>query len=174
MQQRTVLTDRDIRMRLQHSPPLLQGLIDEATQVQSCGVDLTLRKVSRFLSAGFLDFDNVRRTLPDREEVPWEDDAAELPPGAYHIVYNEQVNLPADVMALAYPRSSLLRCGVTTYTAVWDPGYSGRAEALMVVHNPHGFTLDRRARVTQLVFTQLASDVEEQYEGCYNYENLDP
>lgn len=171
--QDTVLTDQDIRERMQHSPPLIAGLLDEATQVQSCGVDLTLRAVSRFLSAGFLDFDNARRSLATREQLPWLNDAMELSPGAYHIVYNEQVNLPPDVMALAYPRSSLLRCGVTTYTAVWDPGYSGRAEALMLVHNPYGFILDRRARVTQLVFTRLGSDVAALYEGRYNRENLD-
>ncbi len=171
--QHTVLTDRDIRERLRQSPPLIQGLLDEATQIQSCGVDLTLRTVSGFRSAGFMDFDNSRRVLASREEIPWVNDIMELPPGAYHIVYNEQVNLPPDVMALAYPRSSLLRCGVATYTAVWDPGYSGRAEALMVVHNPHGFTLDRRARVTQLVFTQMGSSVDAVYEGRYNNENLD-
>lgn len=170
----TILTDRDIRERLQHSPPLIQGLLDDATQIQSCGVDLTLRKVSRFLSAGLLDFDNRQRTLASREEIPWVNDVMDLPPGAYHIVYNEQVNLPPDVMALAYPRSSLLRCGVTTYTAVWDPGYSGRAEALMVVHNPHGVALDRHARVTQLVFTQLTASVDAMYEGRYNNENLEP
>lgn len=170
--QDTVLTDRDIRKRLQHSPPLVVGLLDEATQVQSCGVDLTLRTVSRFLSAGCLDFDNTRRSLADREEIPWLNDAMDLPPGAYHIIYNEQVNLPPDIMALAYPRSSLLRCGVTTHTAVWDPGYSGRAESLMLVHNPHGFRLDRRARVTQLVFTQLGNGVENVYQGRYNHEHV--
>ena len=79
-----------------------------------------------------------------------------------------------DVMALAYPRSTLLRCGVTVFTAVWDPGYSGRAEALLVVHNPVGFRLYENARVVQLVFTRLGSQVESAYQGRFNGENLRP
>jgi dUTP pyrophosphatase len=74
-------------------------------------------------------------------------------------------------MALAYPRSSLLRCGVTLHTAVWDPGYSGRAEALLVVHNTHGFRLGRAARIAQLVFTRLGDSVDRPYEGRYHGEN---
>ncbi len=168
----TVLTDHAIREKLRRSPPLIEGLLDEDTQVQPCGVDLTVRTISRFESAGLIDFDNSRRVLASRIPVLWIDDSVDLPAGAYHIVYNEQVNLPHDVVALAYPRSSLLRCGATVYTAVWDPGYSGRAEALLVVHNPYGLTLRRHARVAQLVFTQLCGRVEAAYDGRFKNENL--
>jgi len=168
----TILTDRDIRARLLHVPPLVEGLRDAASQVQPCGVDLTVRTVSRFLAAGAVDFDNSSRVLPERTSIPWEGNFVSLAQGAYHVVYNEVVNLPRDVMALAFPRSSLLRCGVTVYTAVWDPGYSGRAESLLVVHNPCGFRLGEGARVVQLVFTVLGSDVESVYNGRFRGENL--
>jgi dUTP pyrophosphatase len=168
----TILTDRDIRARLHSAPPLVEGLRDEATQIQPCGVDLTVRTVSRFATAGTIDFDNSGRVLPERATIPWDDSFAALAQGAYHVVYNEVVNLPRDVMALAYPRSSLLRCGVTLHTAVWDPGYSGRAESLLVVHNPCGFRLGEGARVAQLVFTALGSDVESVYNGRFRGENL--
>lgn len=167
-----ILTDREIRARLRSVPPLVAGLRDEASQIQPCGVDLAVRTVSRFLTAGAIDFDNSGRVLPERETIPWNNSLISLPQGAYHVVYNEVVNLSRDVMALAYPRSSLLRCGVTLYTAVWDPGYSGRAESLLVVHNPHGFRLTEGARVAQLVFTVLGSDVESVYNGRFRGENL--
>jgi len=167
----TILTDRDIRARLHSVPPLLEGLRDESSQIQPCGVDLTVRTISRFVAAGSIDFDNSGRVLPERASIPWEGDFISLAQGAYHVVYNEVVNLPRDVMALAYPRSSLLRCGVTLYTAVWDPGYSGRAESLLVVHNLHGFRLGKGARVAQLVFTALGSDVESVYNGRFRGEN---
>ena len=169
-----ILTDQDIRARLSASPPLLEGLMDPSTQLQPCGVDLTVSTVSRFASGGAVDFDNKHRVLADREALTWKGGAIDLQPGPYHIVYNEIVNLPQDVMALAYPRSTLLRCGVTVFTAVWDPGYSGRAEALLVVHNPVGFRLYENARVVQLVFTRLGSQVESAYQGRFNGENLRP
>jgi dUTP pyrophosphatase len=168
----TILTDREIRARLLSKPLLLEGLRDESSQIQPCGVDLTVRTISRFMTAGTIDFDNSGRVLPERTPIPWEDNFASLAQGAYHIVYNEVVNLPRDIMALAYPRSSLLRCGVTLHTAVWDPGYSGRAESLLVVHNPCGFHLGEGARVAQLVFTILGSDVESVYNGRFRGENL--
>lgn len=169
----TILTDRDIRAALLTHPPLLEGLRDEATQIQSCGVDLTVRTVSRFVSPGTVDFDNSGRLLAEREPLEWHDGALQLPAGAYHIVYSEVVNLPRYVMAVAYPRSTLLRCGVTVYSAVWDPGYSGRAEALMVVLNHSGFRLCWSARVVQLVFSVLGTDVGDCYRGVYRGENLD-
>ena len=167
----TTLTDHQIRVRLRGSPPLIEGLRDEASQIQPCGVDLTVRTVSRFASQGAIDFDNTGRVLSVREDIPWVDGAIDLPAGAFHIVYNERVNLPSDIMALAYPRSTLLRCGVTIYTAVWDPGYSGRAEALLVVHNTQGFRLARDARVAQLVFTALGAPVGNSYGGRFKGEN---
>ena len=74
-------------------------------------------------------------------------------------------------MALGQPRSSLLRCGVTINMAVWDAGYSGRGQALLTVFNPHGFKLQKNARVAQLVFFQLAAETEG-YNGTYQGENL--
>ncbi len=168
----TVLTDRQIRRLLDATPPLLEGIRDRATQIQPCGVDLTVRTVSRFDSPGAMGYDNADRTLASTTPLPWSDGWLELPAGPYHIVYNEQVNLPGDIMALAYPRSSLMRCGVTVYSAVWDPGYSGRAEALLLVHNPHGFRLKQGARVVQLVFTRLAAPVGSRYEGRFRGENV--
>jgi len=150
----------------------MEGLKDVRTQVQPCGVDITVRTVSRFQSSGAVDFDNTQRVLSSLEAIPWQDGWVDLPQGAYHIFYNERVNLPPDVMALAYPRSSLLRCGVTLFTAVWDPGYSGRAESLLTVRNEHGFRLRKDARVAQLVFTVLGGDVEAAYRGRFNGENL--
>jgi dUTP pyrophosphatase len=168
-----VLTDREIRERLRCTPPLVEGLVDPATQVQSCGIDLTALRVSRFTGGGAVDFDNSARVLSATEALAWEDGWLHLPAGPYHLIYGQRVNLPADVMALAYPRSSLLRCGVSVYTAVWDPGYSGRAEALLVVHNPAGFRLGIDARVAQLVFTMLGDAVAAPYSGRFKGENAD-
>ncbi|MCX9014076.1 MAG: deoxyuridine 5'-triphosphate nucleotidohydrolase, partial [Candidatus Methanoperedens sp.] len=70
------------------------------------------------------------------------------------------------------PRSSLLRCGVTIETAVWDAGYSGRSESLLVVFNEDGFRVKKDARVLQLLFYRLGERVSEGYSGVYQNENL--
>ena len=98
-------------------------------------------------------------------------DSMELMPGTYIITYNEIVHLSKNIMALATPRSSLLRCGVTVNTAVWDAGYSGRSQSLMVVYNPRGFRLERNARLIQLVFFKLTGETEG-YSGAYQGENI--
>jgi len=95
----------------------------------------------------------------------------DLVSGVYIITYNEIIHLPKNIMALASPRSSLLRCGVTVNTAVWDAGYAGRSQSLMVVYNPQGFRLQRNARIVQLVFLRLTEETEG-YQGAYQGENI--
>lgn len=167
----TILADWQIRERLCGEPPLIDDMTDADTQIQPCGVDLTLRQVSRFASPGSIDYDNSARVIAERQSLEWVDGWIHLPAGSYHVIYNEVVNLPSDIMALAYPRSSLLRCGATVYTAVWDPGYSGRAEALLEVQNPEGLRLAQNARIVQLVFTRLGNPVGAQYSGRFHGEN---
>ena len=91
--------------------------------------------------------------------------------GAYLITYNEIVHLPKNVIALATPRSSLLRCGVTVHTAVWDAGYSGRSQSLLIVYHPQGFRLQKNSRIVQLVFLELTQETEG-YNGIYQRENI--
>jgi dUTP pyrophosphatase len=100
------------------------------------------------------------------------DEGLLLRPGPYLVTFNEIVNLPLDLMALAKPRSSLLRCGVAVHNAVWDAGYRGRSQALLVVYNPHGFTVYPKARLIQLVFFKLAKRPDRGYSGRFQSENL--
>ncbi len=94
-----------------------------------------------------------------------------LMPGPYIITYNEIVNLPLNIMALGKPRSSLLRCGAVVHTAVWDAGYSGRSQSLMIVYNAQGFRIQKNTRVVQLVFFKLTRETEG-YQGTYQGENI--
>jgi len=79
---------------------------------------------------------------------------------------HEWLRLPPTVMALARPRSTLLRIGAQLHTAVWDAGYEGRSEALLVVNNPFGIMLAGDAAICQLVFFSLTESVEG-YHGAY-------
>lgn len=82
------------------------------------------------------------------------------------------MNIPKNIAAIAKPRSSLLRCGVTIQTAVWDAGYGGRSESLLVVYNENGFRIRKNARIIQLLFFRLGKEVREGYSGAYQNENI--
>lgn len=162
-----------LRERLSAQPPLVEHFVDRDTQIQMNGVDFTLREVSRFDDEpGVVDFDNSERRTPSTTIIP-PDEASfwQLGPGPYWIVYNEVVNVPADMFGLARTRSSVLRCGAQIGTALWDSGYSGRSGSLLVVHNPAGIRLKKDARILQLVFFALDGPAAKVYAGTYQNEN---
>lgn len=166
-----VLTRQDIEALLNADPPLLEGLVDRAEQLQANGIDITLEKVSRFHGPGLLGRTSKERVLPEIDDIAFaNDDTVFLPPGTYQVRFNETVHLPGWLMAYARPRSSLLRSGVALHTAVWDAGYSGRGISLMVVYNPSGFRIARDARICQLVFHRLTGSTEVAYAGAYQFE----
>jgi len=168
-----ILSKQDIHRLLHQEPPLVESYINLDEQVQPNGIDLTLREVAMLQSPGRIAVKDSQRLVSDLAPLLFDGlDFIDLMPGAYIITYNEIVHLPKNVMALATPRSSLLRCGVMINTAVWDAGYSGRSQSLLVVYNPQGFRLQRNARIVQLVFLWLTQETEG-YHGAYQQENID-
>jgi dUTP pyrophosphatase len=149
----------------------ISGLVGEG-QCQPCGVDLTLREVHSLSEGGEIDFDNSKRRISKSSPLAFDSEGKiRLAQGCYKIIYNEYVKIPIDSCAFGFPRSSLLRCGADIRCAVWDPGYEGRSESLLVVHNPHGITLYRNAKVMQLAFARLESAAHAGYSGQYKGEN---
>ncbi len=155
------------------TPPLIESYISLEHQLQPNGFDLTLREVSLLHSQGSMGSNPEDRDISHTEALDFPSDGwLELAPQPYVITFNEIVNLPSDVMALGRPRSSLLRSGVSIHTAVWDAGYRGRSQALLVVNNPAGFRVQKNARLMQLVFIRMAKPVSEGYQGRFLGENI--
>ena len=169
---KTILSKRDISNLIERTPPLIEDYIKLEDQLQPNGFDLTLREVAMIQSGGRIGKSNLQRMVSSLSPLMFDSqDFMELIPGAYVITYNEVVHLPKNVMALGAPRSSLLRCGVTVHMAVWDAGYSGRSQSLMVVYNPESFRVQKNARIAQLVFFELGDETEG-YQGSYQGENI--
>lgn len=167
-----ILSKQDIQSLLQQELPLIENCVHLEQQLQPNGIDLTLREVALFQSSGKIAVMDNQRLVSDLARLVFDGlDFIDLVPGAYIITYNEIIHLPKNVMALASPRSSLLRCGVTVSTAVWDAGYSGRSQSLLIVYNPQGFRLQRNARIVQLIFLRLTTETEG-YQGAYQGENI--
>ena len=169
----TVLSKEHIQKLLGQEPPLIEGYTDLAEQLQPNGFDLTLCEIALLQSPGQIAVSNSQRRISSLAPLMFDGlGFVELVSGIYSITYNETLHLPKNAMALATPRSSLLRCGVTINTAVWDAGYSGRSQSLMIVYNTLGFRLQRNARILQLVFFRLTQKTEG-YQGTYQGENID-
>ena len=166
-----MLSESHLKSLLNSNPPLIENLIDPNKQIQPAGVDLSLSEVHSIHGSGKVDFDNSERELPKTQPLQFENDWLYLDPGIYKVIYNEIVHMPKNVVAIARTRSTLIRMGAQIVTAVWDPGYHGRSESLLVVHNPEGIYLKKNARIVQLIFFQLEEQTSG-YSGRYLGENI--
>ena len=167
------LSGESINQLVLATPPLLEGYLSLAEQLQPNGFDLTLREVGQLASPGGMGRAPEQRELSAVEPLAFDPEGwLQLVPGPYLITFNEVVALPLNLMALGRPRSSLLRSGVSIHSAVWDAGYRGRSQALLVVHNPLGYRVQRDARLLQLVFFRLDGPVDQGYRGRFMGENV--
>lgn len=152
---------------------LIENFIDLETQLTPNGFDLTIAEIFEFTAGGAVDFSNKERVLPPAKAVLTQKIKPEdkfgwwnLKKGVYKIRTNETVNLPNDLTALAFSRTTLLRSGAFTQHGVWDAGFRGRGEFILAVENPAGIKIKQNARVSQLVF--LSVDETEGYNGIYH------
>lgn len=92
---------------------IIVGLKDAAIQGQPCGVDLSLRKVFTWTSAGTVDFSNQYRAGSKTEqlELTGSPKSIHLSTGNYMVEFNEEVDIPLDIMGQVFVRSSLWRTG---------------------------------------------------------------
>ncbi len=167
----TVLGDKTLKRLVKDEKLVSKWFINkkQAQQIQQCGIELTLAKIEAFESAGSIDFDNKNRSLPKTYEVEFGGmgGSARVMPGAYLVTFNEVLKVPTNVVGIARPRSSLLRMGVTVETSVFDPGFEGGIQSLLIVQNPKGFVVFKGARLIQVMFMTLDADVEQGYSGVY-------
>lgn len=152
---------------------LIQDYIDLGTQLTPNGFDLTVAKVFVFDKAGALDFSNKERIVPQGNEIFAEKKSPKdkfgwwnLERGSYKVRTNETINLTASLVALAFSRTSLLRVGSFTQHGVWDAGFKGRGEFILVVENLKGIGLKQNARIAQLIFIRI-NETDKLYQGIY-------
>lgn len=166
--------DRDsIKHLIESQEHLLEDFLSLEAQLQPNGFDMTVRDLARLTNPGAVGTEDSERVTSEPEVIEFEADGwLQLKPGPYITTFNEVVNLPLDIMALGRPRSSLLRSGVAIHTAVWDAGYHGRSQALIVVYHPDGYRIQRGARLMQLVFFQMEIEASRGYQGRFQSENI--
>lgn len=158
--------------KLVEEKKLIEGYMNLDMQLTPNGFDLTTAEVFTFCEAGQIDFSNKERVIPEcapltpqKKQVSDKFGWWQLTPGIYKVRTNETVNLPTDLIACAFPRTSLLRMGGFIQNGVWDAGFRGRSEFVLVVGNPQGLGLKQNARIIQLVFLNVSET--EGYKGIY-------
>lgn len=168
--------NRDEITKLIQEKNLIEGHFDLDVQLTPNGFDLTAGSIFEFDQSGALDFSNKERVVPEgREIIPQKENPQDkfgwwrLERGAYKIITNEKVSLPKDLIALAFSRTSLLRMGAFTQHGVWDAGFKGRSEFVLVIENPSGIRLKQNARVAQLIFLRI-NESKHSYQGIYQRE----
>ncbi|MFH1327496.1 MAG: deoxyuridine 5'-triphosphate nucleotidohydrolase [Candidatus Bathyarchaeota archaeon] len=167
------LTGDEILEGIKASSPLIKDFIDLKEQLQPAGFEMTLSEIQTFEDSGSIDFTNKSRKLAKTKKIGLKEGSpTTLPAGAYTLRYNETVHLPKNILALIFPRSSLIRNGAVLYTAVWDPGYEGKGQGLLCIHNQYGLKIYKNARIGQMVFIKLGKSVAEGYRGIYTKEKV--
>ena len=151
---------------------LIENYINLDKQLTPNGFDLTVGKIFEFNSAGDIDFSNSERVVLEGKELAPEKRKEKdkygwwkLSRGAYKVRTNEVVNLPNDLAALGFTRTSLLRMGALTQNGIWDAGFRGKGEFILVVSNSQGINIKQNARVVQLMF--IGVERTEEYQGVY-------
>lgn len=149
---------------------MITEYVDLGEQLQPNGFDITIKDLSMYIEAGTIDFDNTERKIP--RCLPFvQYYKYHLQQGAYLIDFNEHIRIPSDLIAIARTRSSLLRVGAHIPSSVWDAGFDGYSQGMLVVNNNYGINLIKNARVLQLIF-MTRDDDESMYKGIYNEEKV--
>lgn len=151
---------------------LIENYINLEKQLTPNGFDLTVEKIFKFTGIGRLDFSNRERFIPETEElIPQKLQPLDkyawwnLDKGSYKVRTNEVVNLPSNLVGLMFSRTSLLRMGAFTQHGVWDAGFQGKGEFILVVENLQGIRIKQNARLVQLVFFKI--NPTENYQGIF-------
>jgi len=150
---------------------VIKNFQDKDSQIQIAGIDLTVKSIERFAIPGKISVDNRHRKLSVTEPVKLIDNYYIIPPGGYQVRYNESVHVPSDAAGLTLPRSSLMRCGATIHSALWDPGYEGKGMGLLTVFQQ--IKIEQNARIAQIVFFSLTDETQGQYSGVYQGEGIE-
>lgn len=158
---------------LTHSQsPILNLSEREIKNPEGVGFDLRLSAVHVLYGQGAL-LVNTRKT-PKANLLDHDSDGVyTLKPKIWYLVTTiETVNLPINMAAMVFPRSTLFRSGVELHTSVTPPGYEGPLTFGLSVSSDEGFKIQKGARFCHLVLMEVAEG-STKYRGQWNYGRID-
>ena len=158
----------------------VKNLVSEYVKINPAGIDLAPKAIFR-VPEDKIDYayfhGKQRGYFIDGEFVPLvealqrvepKNNFWELDKGIYYVVF-PKVKIPEDMVALAFPRSTLNRLGlIKIQTAVFDPGYEGEFNQTWYI--PFKIKIHINEAWVQLVFFKLENKAKDLYRGHWQNE----
>lgn len=159
----------------EHITPQEGELDDE--QLQPNGVDLRIDKIYEITNTAILKDKEYDKGVREESEILLKDNFSSLDKNSYmvmknkpHIVvYDEIIKIPEGHIGYVFPRSRLMRSGGFLTTAMWDQGYEGRGEGLLIPLN--NLVIENDMRIVQFTLFEALRG-EQLYDGDHQKERL--
>lgn len=149
----------DKLLKLVKTKKLVEGLTErELTNPEGAGFDLRLGKVSKISGTGFLGIED--RNSADSKLVaeynPPKRKSVLIKPGESYLVTTiEKVNLPQNLTANMWLRSTLYRSGIILSGGNTAPGYEGELSFLFYNAGKAKVKIELGARIVHILFWEV-------------------
>ena len=139
----------------------------ELTNPEGCGFDLCLGKVHQISGKGFMGL--TERDSADAEQLlefdPDKKESILIKPGeSYLVTTKEKVNMPANLTANMWLRSTLYRSGIILSGGNIAPGYCGELSFLLFNAGKAEMEIELGARIVHIMFFEINGETAE-YRG---------
>jgi deoxycytidine triphosphate deaminase len=144
---------------------LIENLCErELKNPEGAGFDVRVDEVFKIKNYGFLGLEE--RKTPDIEPVAdSKNKEYYLKPGEYVLIKTmERLNLPENIVALTFPRSTLQRCGILLLATQTSPGYKGELVFGLKNLSEENFKLELGSRIAHVMFFEVKGETS-QYKG---------
>lgn len=157
---------------MQGVSPILNLSDREIFNPEGVGFDLRLSTVHALYGRGALLVDT--RKTPKAMQLDHDSDGVfSLKPKKWYLVTTvETMNLPKNMAAVVFPRSTLFRSGVELHTSITPPGYEGALTFGLSVSHEDGFLIEKGARFCHLVLFEV-QEGSTNYRGQWNRGRID-
>lgn len=138
---------------------LVENLCErELTNPEGCGFDLCLGKVHKISGRGFMGL--LERDSADSNQILEFDSEKKqsivIKPGeSYLATTNEKVNMPTDLTANMWLRSTLYRSGIILSGGNISPGYCGELSFLLYNAGQAEMEIEFGARIVHIMFYEI-------------------
>lgn len=144
--------------------------VDE-DMVQMHALDIRIDKLYRITSGFFVPEQGKTSQSRKEEIIPTVEPVMPpreifcLAPGVYSFEAVQSVEMAEGEAGWLVPRSSLTRNGVDVRSALYDAGYKGGVNGIIIVHGHHGCSIEKGARIAQFVIVK--AETAKLYDGQY-------
>lgn len=162
----------DKLLELVKKEKLVEGLCErELKTPEGCGFDLCLGKVHEISGTGFMGL-TERDSAKSKLLMEFDKNKLQkiiIKPGeSYLVTTREKVNMPLDLTAAMWLRSTLYRSGIILSCGNIAPGYCGELSVTLFNAGKAEMEIELGARIIHIIFFEIsgkASEYKGQWQG---------